>query len=169
MEPNCQEQILNDVVRVDLVLASECSLPVPFQVSQTKMQIPDLSHWTPQTPISALGASKLSVSYNADDADDGMMENAPKLKQATKTTMSGAVVTHDLQVPISLGFEDTEMAASLLHRQDFYVILSTESGARYLLYALPNGSEVLLEQAEVRQGGTLKITVKSASYAILLY
>ena len=169
MEQNCTEQILNDVVRVDLVLASECNLPVPFSVEQTKMQIPNLSSWRPQTAITAIGAAKLSVAYSIQDGDDGIMESAPKLTQTPKTAQSGLIVTHDLQVPIVGGFEATEMAASLLHRSDFHVILTTQDGDLYIIYSMPNSCEVLLPENNIRQDGTLKISLKSASHVILLY
>ena len=169
MEQNCTEQILSDVVRVDLVPASDCNLPVPFSVATDKMQIPNLSSWRPQTAITALGAAKLSVAYNVQDGDDGIMESAPKLTQTPKTAASGVVVTHDLQVPIVGGFEATEIAANLLHRQDFHVILTTTEGDLYMLYAMPNSSEVLMPESNIRQDGTLKISLKSASHAILLY
>lgn len=169
MEQNCTEQILNDVVRVDLVPASDCHLPVPFSVMQTKMNIPNLSNWKPQTAIAALGAAVLSVAYSVQDGDDGVMEEAPRLKQTPKTTMSGEVISHDLQVPITQGFEATEIAANLLHRKDFHVILTTDSGELYMLYSLPNSSEVLMDQNNIRQDASLKISVKSMSHAILLY
>ena len=138
MEQNCTEQILSDVVRVDLVPASDCNLPVPFSVATDKMQIPNLSSWRPQTAITALGAAKLSVAYNVQDGDDGIMESAPKLTQTPKTTASGPIVTHDLQVPLTSGFVATQNAANLLHRRDFHAILTTDSGELYLIYSMPN-------------------------------
>ena len=169
MIQDCLEQILDDVVRVDLVPASTCHFGVPFSVAQDVMSVANLSDWTPQsTNHAVIGKAELSVAYDVQDGDDGLMESAPKLNQQPKTTESGLIINHDLQVPVVMGFETTQQAARLLHRRNFHVILSTIGGTLYLLYALPNSSEVLLDTSDVRQEAALKITLESASHAIRL-
>ena len=169
MEQNCNEQILEDVVRVDLVPASECHLPIPFSVvGITEMAIPNLSDWRPQTAIASLGAAELSIAYNVQDGDDGFIESSPKLTQTPKTELSGLVITHDLQVPVVGGFEATEKAANFLHRRDFNVILTTQNDGLFMIYSLPNTCEVLLPESNIRQEGTLKISTKSRSHVIRL-
>lgn len=169
MIQDCLEQILDDVVRVDLVPASTCHFSVPFSVTKESITVAGLSNWTPQSSSHAvIGKAELSVAYDVQDGDDGLMESAPKLKQPPKTTASGMMVSHDLQVPVVRGFETTAQAAKLLHRRDFHVILTTEGGTLYLLYAMPNTSEVLLDETDVHQEATLKISLKSASHVIRL-
>ena len=169
MDQTCLEQILNDVVRVDLVAADSCHFTVPFSVHLTEMAVAGLSSWTPQSTTHAvIGQALLSVAYNVQDGDGGIMDSAPKLTQTPKTTASGPIVTHDLQVPLTSGFVATQNAANLLHRRDFHAILTTEAGELYLIYSMPNTCEVLMPETEVRQGATLKITVQSASKVILL-
>lgn len=169
MIQNCTEQILDDVVRVDLVPAEACHFSIPFSVSLAEMAVANLADWTPQSTTHAvIGKADLSVAFNVEDGDDGLMEASPTLKQSQKTTQSGPLVTHDLQVPLVGGFDATQIAANLLHRRDFHALLTTDSGERYLLYGVPNGSEVLMDAVGVRQTATLKITVLSASHVILL-
>lgn len=169
MIQNCNEQILNDVIRVDLVPSDTCHFAVPFSVHLTEMTVAGLSQWTPQSQNHAvIGQALLSVVYDVQDGDDGLMDSAPKLSQDPKTTQSGPYVSHSLQVPLVAGFEATETAENLLHRRDFHVILTTDSGERYMIYSVPNSCEVLLSETEVRQGATLKITAQSASHVVLL-
>lgn len=169
MIQDCLEQILDDVIRVDLVLASTCHFGVPFLVSKESITVSDLSNWTPQSSSHAvIGKAELSVAYDEQDGDDGLMEPAPKLKQPSKTVAWGLMVSHDLQVPVVRGFETMAQAAKHLHRRDFHVILTTAGGTMYLLYALPNTSEVLLDETDVHQEATLKISLKSASHVIRL-
>lgn len=169
MIQNCLDQILTDVVRVDLVPASDCQLPIPFSVAGlTEMTIPNLSDWHPQTAITALGVAQMSIAYDVQDGDDALMEGAPRLTQTPKTVQSGIVITHELQVPIVAGFATTEQAASLLHRRDFHVILTTEGDGLYMLYSLPNTCEVLMPENNIHQDSTMKVSVKSKNYAIKL-
>lgn len=159
------EQILYDVVRVDLVPASDCDLAVPYQRTVTK---------TPATKtvngetVSRIGAALLSVAFNVQDGDDGLMEDSPKLVQTPKTEKAGLIVTHTLEVPVFGGFETTAIAAKLLHRRDFHVVLTTDSGERYLLYSLPGSSECLLKGQGVKTESTLNVTLRSASHVIRL-
>ena len=169
MIQNCTEQILDDVVRIDLVPADTCHFAIPFQVALATMTVPNLSDWTPQTTTHAvIGKADLSVAYNVEDGDDGLMDSAPKLTQQAKTLASGVIVNHSLQAPLVGGFEATQIAANLLHRRDFHVILTTADGTRYLLYSIPNSCEVLMDAAEVHQTATLKVTVQSYSHVIRL-
>ena len=104
MIQNCNEQLLDDVVRIDLVLASSCHFAVPFQVSLTEMAVENLSQWTPQsTNHAVIGQALLSVAYNVQDGDDGEMDSVPSLKQSDKQAASGITVSHDLQIPVTAG------------------------------------------------------------------
>ena len=169
MIQTCEEQILDDVVRIDIVPASACHLPVPFSIAMATMSISNLDQWTPQsTDHEAIGKADLSIAYEVQDGDDGMMESAPKLKQSPKTNQAGVIVSHDLQAPLTAGFEATQIAANLLHRKDFHVILTTAEGTLYMMYSLPDSCEVLLDETDVHQTATLKVKVQSASHVIRL-
>ena len=157
------------MVRVDLVPASECQLPVPFQVAGlTEMTVTNLSQWAPQSAITALGAALLSLAYSVQDGDDGEIEQSPTLKQSDKRQAAGVVVTHDLQVPLTVGFQATRDAVGLLQQQDFHVVLTTSDGEHYLLYSLPNASSVVLDETGVNQQSTVKVSLQSMSHVILL-
>lgn len=165
MIQNCSEQILDDVVRVDVVLASLCDLPVPFKVKLTEMA--GTKTVSGQT-VDRIGAPGLSIAYSVQDGDDGEMESAPSLKQTEKQQAMGIVVSHDLQVPVTAGFEATKIAVQGLQTRHFHVVLTTDDGTRYLLYSLPGSSLLLLDEQEVNQKATVKLTLQSMSHVVKL-
>ena len=169
MIQNCNEQLLDDVVRIDLVLAASCHFAVPFQVSLTEMAVANLSEWTPQsTDHAVIGQALLSVAYNVQDGDDGEMDSAPSLRQNDKQAADGITVSHDLQIPVTAGFEETKTAVQGLQTRHFHVILTTQDGTRYLLYSLPCTSLLLLDEQDVNQKATVKVTLQSKSHVIRL-
>lgn len=165
MIQNCIEQLLDDVVRVDLVLASLCDLPAPFQVSLTEMAGTKIV--SGQT-VDRIGAPGLSLAYSVQDGDDGEIDSAPVLRQADKQQASGVVVTHTLNVPVTAGFEATRAAVKGFQTRHFHVVLTTDDGVRYLLYALPNTSLLLLDEEDVNHAATVKVTLQSMSHVIQL-
>jgi len=166
MEQNCLEQVLNDVVRVDLVPASACDLAVPFNVGGLT-ETTGVKQVEGET-VSRIGDALLSLAYNVQDGDDGEIESAPTLKQTDKQQAAGIIVTHDLQVPITSGFQATREAVSLLLGIDFHIVLTTSEGTCYLCYGLPNTSSVLLEEQGIDQSTTVKATLQSMSHVIKL-
>lgn len=165
MIQNCNEQILDDVVRVDVVLASLCDLPVPFNVRLTEMVGTKVVEGQ---IVDRIGAPGLSIAYNVQDGDDGEMESAPTLKQTDKQQAAGIVVAHDLQVPVTAGFEATRVAVEGLQTRHFHVVLTTQDGTRYLLYSLPNTSLLLLDEQDLNQKATVKMTLQSMSHVVRL-
>ena len=165
MIQNCNEQLLDDVVRVDLVLASECKIGIPFQIAKTDMPGTRVVNGS---PVDIIGAPGLSLAYNVQDGDDGEIDSAPVLKQTDKQVAAGIVVTHDLQVPVTAGFEATRIAVEGLQTRHFHVVLTTDDGVRYLLYSLPQSSLLLLDEQDVNQKATVKVTLQSMSHVIRL-
>ena len=165
MIQNCNEQLLDDVVRVDLVLASECKIDIPFQIAKTDMPGTRVVNGS---PVDIIGAPGLSLAYNVQDGDDGEIDSAPVLKQTDKQVAAGIVVTHDLQVPVTAGFEATKTAVRGLQMRHFHVVLTTQDGVRYLLYSLPNTSLLLLDEQDVNRTATVKVTLQSMSHVIRL-
>jgi len=165
MIQNCNEQVLDDVVRVDVVLASLCDLPVPFKVKLTEMEG---TKRVSGEVVDRIGAPGLSIAYAVKDGDDGEMDSAPSLKQTEKQQAMGVVVSHDLQVPVTAGFEATKIAVQGLQTRHFHVVLTTDDGTRYLLYSLPGSSLLLMDEQNVNQQATIKITLQSASHVIRL-
>lgn len=165
MIQNCNEQVLDDVVRVDLVLASVCNLVVPFQVAMVEM---NGSYNDGGVTKDRIGAAGLSLAYSVQDGDDGEIDSAPVLKQTEKQQAAGIIVTHTLNIPVTAGFEATRIAVKGLQTRHFHVVLTTMDGTRYLLYSLPGSSLLLLDEDDVNQKSTVKVTLQSMSHVIRL-
>ena len=177
MELNCLEQVLEDVVRVDVVLNSECNIEVPYQIpeiistSGTVIDEGDV--------VDRIGQPVLSFSYAGSD-HDCEIESAPTLKQTPKKSASGNVITHELSIPVSSGFESVREGVQVLISKGFNVILTvddgiitetstgTHPGTRYLLYSLPNTCDIQLDEQDINQKSTVKVTLQSMSHIIRL-
>ena len=166
MIQDCLEQILDDVVRVDLVPASLCDLAVPFQVSGLTQMSGTKTEGG--ATVSRIGAAALSLAYTVTDGDDGEIDSAPTLKQSEKRQAAGIIVSHDLQVPVTAGFEATRIAVNALQTKDFHVVLTVSDGTQYLCYSLPNTSSVLLDETGINSQSTVKIALQSMSHVIRL-
>lgn len=165
MIQNCSEQILDEVVKVEMVLAAECDLPIPFQVpttdmAGTKMVDGDI--------VDRIGTPALSIACNVGDGDEGEMDNAPTLKMTEKQQAAGIVVTHDLQVTVNDGFEEVRNAVMGLQTRNFHVVLHSRDGIRYLLYSLPNTSLLLYNDQNINQTATVRVTLQSMSHIVRL-
>lgn len=166
MEQNCLEQTLNDVVRVELVLASACDFAVPFRVPGI-VSMAGTKTVDGET-VDRIGAATLALAYEPGASDHGEMDAAPSLSQSVNRKSAGIIVTHELQVPIVGGFEDVRTAVNVLNTKNFNVVLTTVSGTRYLLYTLPNSCVVSLDETDVNQQSTVKVQVLSMSHVIRL-
>ena len=166
MIQNCNEQLLDDVIRVDLVLASTCDIEVPFQVSGITVTMG--TKVVDQQTVDRIGPSVLGLALDTKDSDQGEIASVPSLKQTDKIVAAGIVVNHDLQVPISAGFQEVRAALPSLQHKDVYAVLTTADGTRYLLYSVPGSSSVLMDEQDVNQSATLKVAMQSMSHIIKL-
>jgi hypothetical protein len=154
MNQNCNEQFLNDIIKVELVLASACAFSIPFS-------IPGIS-----TIGGTVGSASLKIAASAQEGDDGEYEQQPVLKQQDKREAAGTLVQHSVQVAVTAGHADVRSKVAALQYKDFNVVLTTQDGLRYLIYSLPATSQVMIEEQGVDDTLTLKITSQSLNHII---
>lgn len=155
MNQNCNEQFLNDIIKVELVLASACTFSIPFS-------IPEIS-----TIGGTVGSASLKVAASAQQGvDDGEYEQQPVLKQQDKREAAGTLVQHSVQVAVTAGHADVRSKVAALQYKDFNVVLTTQDGLRYLIYSLPATSQVMIDEQGVDDTLTLKITSQSLNHII---
>jgi hypothetical protein len=166
MEQNCNEQFLDDIVKVQLVLAAECDMAIPFQVSGiTVMQgTKDVSGQA----VDRIGTPVVSVAFDPTLSEQAEILSAPTLKQTEKRVPAGITVQHQLEVPILVGFQDLRAAVAQCQTKDMITVLTSAEGVRYVLYAVPGSSSVLLDEQGINQQGTLKVQLTSMSHVIKL-
>lgn len=156
---DCNEIFLNEVTHVELVKASACTIPVP-------------SNACPVTQLAncTIGAATMVVDTIDNDSYTGVLDSAPTLKSSQKDQMVGRLRQHDLTLNVRYNYNKVRKAVDELQGADFYVVLRTADGTRYLLYALPNTSKVTVDDqfgsAEPKQ--TVKVSLQSLSNMILL-
>ncbi len=155
MEQICLEQTLDDVVKIELVKASDCSMPIPFSVSGiTEM-------------TATIGQSALTIKYVGDSEATCEMDAAPTLTQKEKTQSAGVIITHELKATITGGFDNVRAAINSLRGVDFNIVMTTANGEKYLSYGLPNASGVSLQgQQSSTQQAIIQVTVASVSHII---
>lgn len=141
---NCNEIFLSEVTNVELVLDSACEFPVPFNVGERSA----MSGCT-------LGGAVMSFGVNGSGVT--AMMDTPTLKTQEKAQAAGRIRTHDLQIPVKYGYDETRSAKGSLAGRDFHAVLRTVAGTEFLLYSLPNTSSVTVED---QFGGEPKQTVK---------
>jgi hypothetical protein len=166
MEQNCNEQFLDDIIKVQLVLASTCDMAIPFQVSGvTVMQgTKDVSGQT----VDRIGPAVVSVAFDPTQTEQAEILSVPTLKQQDKRVAAGITVQHQLEVPVLAGFQDLRSAVAQCHTKDMHAVLTSAEGVRYVLYAVPGSFSVLIDEQGINQQATLKVQLTSMSHVIKL-
>lgn len=165
-QENCLELIMQDVVRIDFVPVAGTTTAIPFSVANIS---------TMQAP-SPMAASLLTLGLAWDYLDgqtqrqaDAIIAEAPSHKVSESREAAGIIRTHSLQVPILQGFQTIRSKESALQNAEFYVILTTLSGVRYMAYTLPNTSQFAIDdQMGESATMTVKVTLRSLSGLIRL-
>ncbi len=166
MIQNCNEQILNDVIRVGLVTASSCDMEVPMQVPGIETMAGTKT--VGGQVVDRIGALVASIATHPTEADQAEMQTGLTLKQQDKRTAAGITVQQQLEVPITAGLEQLRPQVQACQLVDIHIILYTANGNRYVLYAVPGSVSMVLSEQGVDQQGTLQIDLTSMSHAILL-
>lgn len=161
-EDFCQELMELDVARIDFVKRSGLSVGVPFGV-------PNLAEVSVGEPTSGSVLLKVGLSathtWNAEQVDmDATFRDAVQHKVTEGRESAGIVRTHTVQIPIEHGFQTVRKNEKDLQQGDFYIIIYTMDGTRYLAYTLPNTSQFAVEEQMGSSATmTVKATVKSMS------
>lgn len=154
----CNEMFLNEVTRVELIPASGCSIPVPFNAGSV-------------TSIAncVIGQAVMVIDVNEVADYAGVLDSAPTLKTTEKPQTAGYLRQHDLTIPTRGDYEKVRQSRGRLAGVDFHVVLRTLAGTRFLLYSLPNSSTVSVEdQFGQDSKQTVKVSLQSMSSMIRL-
>ena len=150
---NCNEIFLEEIVHIELVPTSGCSMPVPFNIAEIS-QMNNCSIGSP------------TMTFDVNEGSTGMM-TTPTLKTQEKAQAAGHIRNHTLQIPIQYGYDSIRAAKGSLAGVDFHAILRTVAGTEFLIYALPNTSVVSVDDqlgSESKQ--TVNVSIQSLSNMI---
>ena len=167
MTQNCNYQELEQVVKVELVKDAACDIDEPYFLTGIT-ETPGTKTVGGQT-IDRIGEPDIVVAMDVADGTTAEMETPPTITQKEKTDVIGIIITHEVKIAVTAGFEALRSAINGLRGKDFHVVFTTDDGTRYLCYATPGGSIVSLQgqQGESEQQ-TLAVTLQSMNHIIRL-
>lgn len=157
MTDNCTELRLDDLVRIDLLMADECTIPIPPTVTLHSLTASTL---TLPTPV-------LSAAYTINSDDEAKLTDTPELKVSNARQASGNVYTHELTLPLLLERRKAEKAVDTLLGTDFHVLLTRADGSQDLSYCVPNGATLDLDET-TSSNSSVKLTAKLLSMSHLI-
>lgn len=141
----CQEMLLQEVVRIDFMPVTALKIATPFAVRNITEVGVRMSDNTTLTDARLKAASLLSLNMSGDATVDAEMQEGATHKVTEKRELAGIFRTHTLQIPIESGFDTIRAKEASLHETEFHVILTTYGGIRYLVYGVPNTSLFLID------------------------
>ena len=121
---NCSEKFLSGVTDVYVYPPSEAQLPIPFNVGQ----ILSMS--------SKFGTAVLHIATESEVAD--VMAETITAKSTHAESGNGTLYTFNISGSVENGQDNVREAVKTLRKTDYFVVLKTQGGTRYLVNTLPN-------------------------------
>ena len=121
---NCSEKFLSGVTDVYVYPPSEAQLPIPFNVGQ----ILSMS--------SKFGTAVLHIATESEVAD--VMAETITAKSTHAESGNGTLYTFNISGSVENGQDNVREAVKTLRKTDYFVVLKTQGGKRYLVNTLPN-------------------------------
>lgn len=122
---NCSEKFLSGVTDVYVYTPSEAQLPIPFSVGQ----ILSMSGVK-------FGTAVLHIAVAGDVAD--VMAETITAKSTHVESGNGTLYTFNISGSVENGQDNVREAVKTLRKTDYFVVLKTQGGTRYLVNTLPN-------------------------------
>ena len=154
---DCEELILQDVIRVDIYKSENVRMALPRTIANLA-----------QANVEIVGKPVLSLAYSEDNSDgadhQSVMDSAPTFKLTESVTANGRVRTMDLQIPVINHFDEVDAASSELSLQDITVGLRYVNQNYRIFPSLPNTSTFAVEEnSSTNRGYTIKVGGKAMS------
>ena len=156
-QEECQELLMQDVVRIDIMPIAAIKVSVPYNIENVSAAVVTMADGAALTDAKLFAASLLSLNLTVDELADAEMQEGLTHKVSQKRDSAGMVRTHTLQVPIESGFQAVRDKDNVLQETDFCVLLKAVDGTRYLAYEVPNTCQASIDD---QMGQTAKMTLK---------
>ena len=155
---NSQDFITKDIVGVDVLKASDCHFPVPFNVPAIK-----------SIPLSAMPTAYynfgVNPNQNANYSDE--VDGDIAIKSTNKQSVQGNIFTYDVTATIPSVSSIPDSIESGLYHQDFHLIIYFADGTSKLCYGLPNTTIFTSsDNLGSNSSNSIKITVQSMNKLI---
>ena len=155
----CEELLMHEVVRIDIMPQTALAVGVPFNLRNITSTAVTMSDTSALTDARLKAASLLSLNLTGDAmADAEMKEGGASHKPTEKREAAGIVRTHALTVAIETGMQTVKEKEKALQETDFHMVLSTYGGERWMAYGLPGTSQFTIDE---QAGQSAQMTVKA--------
>lgn len=121
---NCSEKFLSGVTDVYVYPPSEAQLPIPFSVAQVLSM------------SGKFGTEVLHIATAGEVAD--VMAETITAKSTHAESGNGTLYTFSISGSVETGQDNVREAVKTLRKTDYFVVLKTQGGTRYLVNTLPN-------------------------------
>ena len=138
---NCQELILDEVIRIDFFKMENVIFSVPFNAPA----VTEVAY--NHTPFDVSPAASIGLTETG--TSDVVMEPMPKLQVTEKREAAGLVRSIVIETTIVSGFKTAQAAVDSLIYNDIVPIIKTVGGERYAVHPFPNTTT--LSMADNRQ------------------
>ena len=155
---NYQDFITKDIVGVDIIKASACNFPVPFNVPGIK-----------SIPLSSMPATYYNIGINLgkDASYNDEVDGDIAIKSTNKQSVQGNIFTYDVTATIPSVSSIPDSIESGLYHQDFHLIIYFADGTSKLCYGLPNTTIFTSsDNLGSNSSNSIKITVQSMNKLI---
>ena len=157
-QEECQELLMQDVVRIDIMPTTELKVSIPLNVPNITSATVTMSDDSALTDAKLFAASLLSLGTDGGNLADAEIGDGVSHKTTEKREAAGVVRTHTLQVPIEFGFQTIKDKEQSLQEIQFHIVLTTCNGERYLSYSLPESCQFDIDG---QMGQTAKMSVRA--------
>lgn len=153
---NCQELILEDVIRIDIYKQNKVTFSVPFNAPAVV-----------QTGYVVSANPELSINLMETDYSDVVMEPAPKLQTTEKREAAGLIRSHVIEAIVTGGFKTAQEAVDHLIYNDIVAVATTYDGTRYAIIPFPNTSTLSMSDNR-QQSHTMTVRYAAQSFSGLV-
>ena len=150
---NCQELILEDVIRIDIYKQNKVTFSVPFNAPAVV-----------QATCTASTNPELSINLSETDDSDVVMEPGPKLQTTEKREAAGLVRSHVIEATVTSGFKTAQAAVDNLIYNDIVAVATTYDGTRYVIVPFPNTSTLSMSDNR-QQSHTMTVRYAAQSFS----
>ena len=157
MNGECQELLMADVIRIDIMPTEALKVSIPYNVPNIAEAQVTMANGSELTNARLFADSLLSLNLAGDALADAEMQAGFTYKPTPKRSSAGVVYTHSPQVPIESGFQTIRAKERALQDSEFHIVFTTVSGDRYLVYGVTNTCQFSIDD---QIGESAKMTIK---------
>ena len=125
----CNERFTRDIIEVRVYAAKNCTLPMPANLTFPVRAMENCIFTSPLLVLSLR-------------SDTTPLDAVATLKEKRTRKAAGTIWQHDLSATVKDAIDAVQTAIVGLETNHIYIVFKREDGSYYLLYALPESSQL---------------------------